>query len=156
MRVKEILSLSPALWLDASDLGSMQTDALNVAAIRDKSAIGNRATQTTDSLQPQLMLDAIDGKSVIVSYNGGYFEIDRGVAIKVFYTVTIKPSSPVVARLEKFTYKDTTVPITIIHANFAEMIGFSAELSEEHDAFIKKCISNKWALGSKWNDSKRR
>lgn len=64
-----ILALSPQLWLDASDAGSVTLNSGNVSQINDKSGNGRHFTQGSAGSQPAYLLANKNGLNVI-SFDG--------------------------------------------------------------------------------------
>lgn len=59
------LSLSPTLWLDASDTSTITAAANRVSAWADKSGNGNNATQATAGLKPTTNTTTMNGRNVL-------------------------------------------------------------------------------------------
>lgn len=59
------LSLSPILWLDASDTSTITSAANRVSAWADKSGNGNNASQSTAGLKPTTNTTTMNGKNVL-------------------------------------------------------------------------------------------
>ena len=59
------LSLSPVLWLDASDTSTITASANRVSAWADKSGNGNNASQGTAGLKPTTNTTTMNGKNVL-------------------------------------------------------------------------------------------
>lgn len=57
--------LSPALWLDASDLSTITQSGGAVSQWSDKSGNGRHATQTTGSAQPATGIATMNGRNVL-------------------------------------------------------------------------------------------
>ena len=74
-------SLSPALWLDASDLSTITESGGAVSQWGDKSGNGNHATQGTGALQPTTGTHSVNGRNVL------YFSGDTLVLPSALYTV---------------------------------------------------------------------
>lgn len=64
------LSLSPALWLDASDAATITSSGGKVSEWRDKSTNGYKAVQATSSAQPTTNSVTQNGLNVL-SFDGG-------------------------------------------------------------------------------------
>lgn len=59
------LSLSPTLWLDASDTATITSSANRVSAWADKSGNGNNASQSTAGLKPTTNTSTMNGRNVL-------------------------------------------------------------------------------------------
>ena len=59
------LSLSPTLWLDASDTATITSSANRVSAWADKSGNGNNASQSTAGLKPTTNTTTMNGRNVL-------------------------------------------------------------------------------------------
>lgn len=59
------LSLSPTLWLDASDTSTITSAANRVSAWADKSGNGNNAAQGTAGLKPTTNTTTMNGRNVL-------------------------------------------------------------------------------------------
>lgn len=59
------LSLSPTLWLDASDTATITSSANRVSAWADKSGNGNNATQSIAGLKPTTNTTTMNGRNVL-------------------------------------------------------------------------------------------
>lgn len=59
------LSLSPTLWLDASDTATITAAANRVSAWADKSGNGNNASQSTAGLKPTTNTTTMNGRNVL-------------------------------------------------------------------------------------------
>ncbi len=70
-----VLSLSPALWLDAADELSINENAGSVWQWNDKSGRGNHAAQTTASEQPETKVRTLNGLNAL-EFNGVNSNID--------------------------------------------------------------------------------
>lgn len=87
----DILSLSPLLWLDASDSTTITLNGSNVSQWDDKSGNNNNATQATASLQPGTSL-SINGRQSIDSTH--WMELDSTATVKeIFYVARVSTSS---------------------------------------------------------------
>lgn len=66
------LSLSPALWLDASDAATITSSGGKVSQWNDKSGNGRNVTQATSAAQPSTGTNTLNGLNVLTFDGGDY------------------------------------------------------------------------------------
>lgn len=96
------LSLSPTLWLDASDTATITAAANRVSAWADKSGNGNNASQSTAGLKPTTNTTTMNGRNVL--------DFSSNLIVTSSFTITAATTTFIV-----FTSSSSAAQIFIEH-----------------------------------------
>lgn len=83
------LSLSPALWFDASDISTITESSGAVSQWNDKSGNGRHATQATSSAQPTTGLASQNGRNLLRFDGNDALALGTSLSVPVTYTTFI-------------------------------------------------------------------